>query len=235
MAGGGIAPNSDGGWSVLEGYQSLMVRQQVEPLQVFSGLETQNRYQVLNPEGHEVCLAYEESGFMARQFLRCRRPLTINVIDGEGNLLLVARGKFYWFFSHLEFFAPAGEFLGRLNRSFSFMGRRLDLLDNDGIVGGLQGPLLRPYTFWLRQDGREVARITKQWSGLAREMFTVADTFQVLFTDESLAESVRWLVLGTAFAIDLDFFERRNVRSGLRPGTMGGHSADTGGFTGRGF
>jgi uncharacterized protein YxjI len=216
-------------------YQSLVVRQRVEPLQVISGLETQNRYQVLDAAGQEVCLAYEESGFMARQFLRSHRPLTINIINGEGSLLMVARRKFYWFFSHLEFFSPAGEFLGRLDRRFSIMGRRFELLDNKGIVGEIQGPVLRPNTFWIRRDGREIARITKQWSGFAREMFTVADTFQVQFTDPGLVESVRWLVLGTALAIDLDFFERRNLRSGMRPGTMGGHSADTGGFTGRGF
>ena len=220
---------------MLEEYETLIVRQEMEPLQVFSGLETENRYKVLDPGGQEVCFACEESGFMARQFLKSHRPLTIKIIDGGGDLLLVARRKFFWFFSHLEFLSPSGDLLGRMERRFSLVGRRLDLTDNNGTAAAIQGPLLRPNTFWISRDGRELARITKQWSGLAREAFTVADTFQVRFTDAAMSEPMRWLVLGAAFAIDLDFFEERNRRSGLRPGTLGGHSVDSGGFTGRGF
>lgn len=200
---------------MLEVCETLVVRQEIEPLQVFSGLETENRYKVLDPGEQVICFAYEESGFMARQFLKGHRPLNINIVDAEGNLLMSARRRFFWFFSHLEFFSAGGGFLGRMQRRFSFPGRRFDLADTEGIVGTVHGPALRPNTFWLRRDGREMARITKQWGGLPREMFSAADTFFVQFTDTTMAESMRWLVLSAAFAIDLDFFEDRNSRSGL--------------------
>ncbi len=200
---------------MLETLESLMVRQQVEPLQVFIGLETQNRYKILDNAGNEILFAYEESGFLGRQFLGGHRPLTIKIIDGEGNLQLIAQRKFFWFFSHLELLSPEGAVLGRLQRRFKLIGRRFDLFDDQGKVGSVEGPMLRPNTFWIKRDGVELAKITKKWSGIAREAFTAADNFSAEFTDSSLSESHRWLVLGAAFAIDLDFFENRARRTGF--------------------
>ena len=37
----------------------------------------------------------------------------------------------------------------------------------------------------------------------------MADNFEVEFSDPSTSESMRWLILGAAFAIDLDFFEKK--------------------------
>ena len=206
---------------MLETYESLTVRQQVEMLQVFTGLEMKNRYSILDPSGNELLYAYEESGFLGRQFLGGHRPLTLHIIDGEGKNLLVARRKFFWFFSHLEMFSSEGAPIGRMQRRFKLIGRRFDLFDDTGYVASIDGPLLRPNTFWCRQNGTEIARITKRWSGISREMFTAADTFHVEFTDTTLPEPMRWLTLGVALAIDLDFFEKR----GRGPG----------GFSGRGF
>ena len=208
---------------MLESHQSLTVRQEVEMLQVFTGLETKNRYKILDEAGNDLLFAYEESGFLGRQFLGGHRPLAINIIDGEGRILLTAGRKFFWFFSHLEMLSPEGDMLGRLQRRFKIIGRRFDLFDQDGPVGTVDGPMLRPNTFWLRRDGIELARITKRWSGISREMFSVADTFHVEFTDSSIPDPLRWLVLGSAFAIDLDFFEKRSGGIGV------------GGFSGRGF
>ncbi len=57
-----------------------------------------------------------------------------------------------------------------------------------------------------RQE-REVARVTKQWSGLAKEMFTDADTFRLELNSQEMDGDFALLMLASAFAIDLDFFE----------------------------
>ena len=207
---------------MLEIYENLTVQQQVEMLQVFTGLETKNRYKILDPKGHEILYAYEESGFLGRQFLGGHRPLTIKIINDSGNPMLIARRKFFWFFSHLELLSPEGSLLGRMEHRFKLIGRRFELLDHGDLVGTIDGPLFRPNTFWLRQDGVDLAVITKRWSGLSREAFTAADTFDVEFMAPSLSESMRWLALGVAFAIDLDFFEDRGRRSGIGFGGLGG-------------
>ena len=206
---------------MLETYERITVRQQIEPLQVFTGLEMSNRYAVIDDDGKEILFAYEESSFLSRQFLGSHRPLTLKIIDPEGKVQLVASRRFFWFLSHLELRRLDGSVLGGMQRRFKVIGRQFDLYDDRQLVGKVEGPLLRPNTFWVSGSREGQAKITKQWSGVSREMFTAADTFHIEYTDSSLSESMRWLILGAAFAIDLDFFENRGRRGGMRMGGFG--------------
>ncbi len=194
---------------MLQNYQSLTVRQEVEMLQVFTGFETRNRYRILDPDGQDVLYAYEESGTLSRLFLQSHRPMTLHIVDGGGRPVLTARRDFFWFFSHLHFSSPEGQEMGSMQRRFRFLNRRFDLTDAQGSGLHVDGPIYRPHTFWFRHSGGDLAKITKRWSGLSREAFSVADNFHVEFSDLSMPESMRWLILGAAFAIDLDFFEKK--------------------------
>jgi uncharacterized protein YxjI len=206
---------------MLDSHERITVRQQVETLQVFTGLEMKNRYAILDDSGNDILFAYEDSSFIGRQFLGNHRPLSIKVIDPDGNLMLTASRRFFWFFSHLELRRSDDSVVGGMQRRFKLFGRRFDLYDDLQLIGKVEGPLLRPNTFWIDRGGTGLAKITKQWSGITREMFTAADTFHIEFTDRSLSESMRWLILGVAFAIDLDFFENRGKRGGMNVGGFG--------------
>ena len=190
--------------------QELIVRQHVEHLEVFTGFETENRYVVMAPDGETLLYAFEESAGFARFFLKGHRPLDIHIVDRNQNGVLTASRSFYWLFSHLHVSDGSGRHVGTLNRRFGLLKRRFSLSDSNGRpIGQILGSLFRVYTFSVENDrGVEVARITKQWSGLMREMVTDADTFQVQFTDATISDDFRLLVLASAFAIDLDFFER---------------------------
>ena len=197
----------------------LAVRQQVDHIEIFTGLEAANRYVVETPEGESILYAYEESNTLARQFLGGHHPLTLTVIDAQGQLVMTATRKFFWFLSHLNIFDGTGNQIGYLKRRLSFVGRRFDLGSQDELaLTEVRGPMLRPHTFMINQQGSEVGRITKLWSGLAKEALTKADNFQVEFNDPGSDQSFRLLVLATAFAIDLAFFEKRTTR---RTGMMG--------------
>ena len=206
---------------MLEAHERITVRQQIEPLQVFTGLEMKNCYTVLDDGGNDLLFAYEDSSFIGRLFLRNHRPLTITIIDPAGKTLLTANRRFFWFFSHLEFRHSDGSVLGGMQRRFRLIGRQFDLYADQQIVGRVEGPLLRPNTFWVSGNRAESAKITKQWSGVAREMLTAADTFHIEYTDTSLSESMRWVILGVAFAIDLDFFENRGRGGRINLGGFG--------------
>ena len=194
----------------LSQHQELIVRQKVENLEVFTGFETQNRYQVLTPDGQHLLYAYEESGGFARFFLKKHRPLDIHIIDSDGNEVLSASRKFFWILSHLQISDDAGNHIGTLNRRFAVLKRRFSLTDSDGReVGQIIGSPFRQYTFSIRDSqNREIGQIIKQWSGLLREVFTDADTFQIQFSEAATSSAARQFVLASAFAIDLDFFER---------------------------
>jgi uncharacterized protein YxjI len=189
-------------------YSELIVQQELEHLEAFTGFETENRYTVLTPDGEPLLHAWEESGALSRQFLKTRRPLALHVVDQDGQPVLSADRPFYWLLSHLRIADGEGRPLGSLNRRFAGLRKRFTVDDPAG--GGLlelNGPVFRPNTFMFTREGTEVARITKQWGGVLRELATDADTFFIEKNTDAIDEDVSLLILACAFAIDLEFFE----------------------------
>ena len=190
-------------------YPELVIRQQVEQIEIFTPFETANRYSVHTSDGAQLMYAYEESGDISRQFAGSHRALSIHVVDTDSRPVLHASRDFFWFRSHLRVDAD-GRRIGALNRVFG-LGRKLAIVDSgDQEITRLTSGLFRPHTFIASGAGGEIARVTKQWSGFGREMFTDADTFVVQFTDASTDNDFRLLMLASAFAIDLDFFENQS-------------------------
>ena len=191
-------------------HSELVIRQQIEQLEIFTPFETANRYSVHTSDGAQLMYAYEESGDMSRQFAGSHRALSIHVVDTDNRPVLHASRDFFWVRSHLRVDVD-GRRLGALNRVFG-LGRKFALVDsNEREITRITSGIFRPHTFIAKDAGdSEMARITKQWSGFGREMFTDADTFVVQFTDSSVDQQFRLLMLASAFAIDLDFFEGKN-------------------------
>ena len=191
-------------------YSELVIRQQIEQMEIFTPFETANRYSVLTSDGAQLMYAYEESGDLTRQFAGSHRALSIHVVQTDGTPVLQASRDFFWFRSHLRVDAD-GRRVGALNRVFG-LGRKFALVDSgEREITRITSGLFRPHTFIANgAGGAEIARVTKQWSGFGREMFTDADTFVVQFTDGSTDNDFRLLMLASAFAIDLDFFENQS-------------------------
>ena len=191
-------------------YSELVIQQQVEQLEIFTGFEGANRYSVHTSDGAQIMYASEESGNLSRQFGGSHRALSMHVVDGNNNPVLNASRDFFWFRSHLRV-SVDGRQIGTLNREFG-LGRKFSLVDaNEREITRITSGLFRPHTFIAKNaQGGEIARVTKRWSGFGREMFTDADTFVVQFTDGSTDQEFRLLMLASAFAIDLDFFEGNN-------------------------
>ena len=189
-------------------HSELTIRQRVEKLETVTGFETANRYTVMTAQGDELLHAQEESGTFSRMLLKGHRPLTLRVTDVDKNEVLVASRSFFWFLSHLRVSDPTGRSIGTLRRRISFPARKLTIEGQGGLqIAEIRGPMMKPKTFTVYQQEREVARITKQWSGMVKEAFTDADNFKLEISDGGMDEEFALLMLASAFAIDLDFFE----------------------------
>ena len=199
----------------LSQYQELIVHQEVEHFEAFTGFETANSYSVLTVEGDVLLHVAEESGWVGRQFLGNHRPMTLHIVDPDGNPVMTASRAFFWFLSHLHVEDADGNHIGSLLRRFGFLKRIFAIEDAGGSeLARVEGKMLRPNTFMIYRQGDEIARVTKQWSGIGREAFTDADTFHVQMNTEVADESFALLVVATALAIDLDFFESKGSSVG---------------------
>lgn len=190
-------------------HPELYVKQEIEHLEVFTGFETQNRYSVRTPEGQQLLYAFEESGLLGRNLLSSHRPLTVHVVDKNNANVITASRSFFWFLSHLNVSDGTGQRIGSMQRRFSFINRKFDLMDGAGnVIAEMRGPIFRPFTFMVYQQGQEIGRVTKQWSGIGREAFTDADTFKVEVDTNRMEQDFSLLMLAAAISIDLDFFEK---------------------------
>jgi hypothetical protein len=130
-------------------------------------------------------------------------------MEGQETALLFRR-PFRWFFSHLDVLDGPGAAIGSVTREFALLRRVYTVRDAAGRLRfTLFGPVLRPWTFQIMQDDREVGLIQKRWSGMLKEAFSDADNFGVTFPPDA-DPATKSLLLGAVFLIDFVHFENRS-------------------------
>ncbi|MGH9786557.1 MAG: phospholipid scramblase-related protein [Terriglobia bacterium] len=189
---------------------TLVVSQKKEWGEIATGFEARNRYVVLNELGNELYQAQEQAGsLLARWFLKAFRPFTIVLSSPDGIPALHVERPFRFYFHKLDVRAAAGKLLGTVEREFSWIHRLFLVSDAQGHeLCRLQGPLFHPWTFLIRQNDREVGKITKKWSGLLKEGFTDTDNFAAVLPPGMNTEA-KSVLLDAVFLIDFVHFENR--------------------------
>jgi len=192
----------------LQSVAQLIVNQRKEWGEILSGFEGRNKYVVYDHTGRELYFALEEGGsLLLRWWLRALRPFRIVLLTPDQQPALTIDRPFRFYFHQVTISDPAGRPLGTIQRRFSILRRRYDVLDDQGrVIFELFGPLLHPWTFEIRQGEDVLGRITKRWSGLGKEVFTDADNFGVEWPPDWPVET-KALVLGAVFLIDFMYFE----------------------------
>jgi uncharacterized protein YxjI len=193
---------------------SLVIRQRKELTEVFTSMETKNRYEIDLPDGRTILYAQEQgeggADFLRRNFLNTARPFHIELSDERGQDMMHLHRPWRWWFARLDVLDGNNVPLGAIERRFALFAKRFTVLDPSGAeIAELDGPMLRPWTFRVLVGGQEVGQITKQWSGLLREAFTDADTFGVQY-GPGMSPQLRALALAATFLIDFLYFEHKS-------------------------
>jgi len=193
---------------------SLMVRQQKEMLEAFTGIETKNKYVITDPNDQVVLYAAEAGegamAFITRSFLKAKRPFTMRLMDPAGAEVLTLRRPWNWFLSELHVHDATGAEIGMIDQQWAFFARKFHITGPSGeLLAELHGPFFRPWTFRVLQGGQEVGAIKKEWSGFLKEAFTDADNFGIEL-GPAMNPQLRTLVLAATFLIDFLYFENKN-------------------------
>ncbi|OTF79273.1 phospholipid scramblase 2-like protein [Euroglyphus maynei] len=162
-----------------------------------------------------------ENDLCTRNCLGESRPFTMRLYDNQRNEILrfdrpwrCNSCLFPCFLQKLDVYSGANK-LGSIRQEWSVCYPVFSILNATGQkVLHIEGPFM---TFScggdvdfnvLSNDGETtVGKISKQWSGLAREMFTDADRFGIEFPRD-LDVSIKAVLLGATFLIDFMFFEK---------------------------
>ncbi|MBN1501545.1 MAG: scramblase [Spirochaetes bacterium] len=192
----------------LEHIDKFIVQQQKEWGEILTGFETKNRYKIFDSAGNELFYAFEDKGnWLIRQFLQSARPLTMQITDKDKNTVLQIKKPFRWIFPEVSILDTEKKLIGTIKKRFTFFRRLYSVFDSSGHeIFQLFGPILKPWTFHIMENSREVGKVTKKWSGAMKEIFTTADNFGAEFPVAWSSEK-KYIALGAVFLIDLVHFE----------------------------
>jgi len=204
------------GLEYLSQLDQLLVKQEVEILEMLTNIETENKYNVQNALGQHMYRAEEKSDCCARQFCGPNRTFDIHVRDNAGTEVIhVSRPMPICALHEMTVTSPiTGELLGKVKQNCTFLPS-FNVEDAYGhTVLEIRGPLCTisfcgNVDFELVMGGQVVGKISKEWSGLLKEAFTDADNFGVTFP-VTLDVKTKATLLGAIFLIDFMFFEKKS-------------------------
>lgn len=217
-----IPINCPPGLQYLTTVDSLFVKQKVELLEAFIGFETNNKYTIKNNLGQKVYFAVEENDCCNRNCCGSSRSFDMRILDHAKNEVVHFRRDLAcdscWFpccLQVLEVFSPPGHRIGTVEQTWSLFTPEFDVKNESGqCVLKIEGPVCRygicgnvEFKILSNDKSAVVGKISKQWGGLIREMFTDADAFGISFPLD-LDVRMKAVMLGACFLIDFMFFEK---------------------------
>ncbi|XP_015342456.1 phospholipid scramblase 1 isoform X1 [Marmota marmota marmota] len=210
------------GLEYLTQIDQILVHQQVELLEVLTGFETNNKYEIKNSLGQRVYFAVEENDCCTRNCFGSARPFTLKVLDNLGREVITLHRPLACSscccpccLQEIEVQAPPGIPIGYVIQNwhpclpkFTIQNeKREDVLK-------ITGPCVvcsccSDVDFEIKSLDEEslVGKISKHWTGFLREAFTDADNFGIQFPLD-LDVKMKAVMLGACFLIDFMFFER---------------------------
>lgn len=173
-----------------------------------------NNFDIFNPESGSVMMTCREPnlGFFTKIFrftdYKRMTPFHIVISDNQGKKILSIKRGVTFFKSDVEVFDEGDRLIGIFKQKFFSFGGKFEMHDNqDKHLCTLQGKWTG-WDFKFIQHGKEIATVSKKWSGIGKELFTSADNY-VLNINESIPsdDKLRPLILSAVMCIDMVFKE----------------------------
>jgi uncharacterized protein YxjI len=208
---------------------NIFVKQKIELMEMFTNIETNNKYEIQNGGGQQVYFAAEQTGCCQRQCCGAHRAFTITIMDNQGvkvlELTRPLRCNSAWScvwvlpincccLQDMTVNDGDGNLLGRIVQKWSLIKPSFDVRDEkDETVLHITGPVCvfsccgSDVHFPVSQpDGAEVGMIAKKWSGFAKEVYTRADNYTVNFPMD-MPVNHKALLMSASLLLDFMYFE----------------------------
>ncbi|XP_074689949.1 phospholipid scramblase 1-like isoform X1 [Strix aluco] len=214
-------PRCPPGLEYLTQIDQILIHQQIELLEILTGFETSNRYEIKNTLGQIVYCAAEDTDCCTRNCCGPARPFTLRIIDNLGHEVITLQRPlrcssccFPCCLQELEVQAPPGTPVGYVVQNWHPCLPKFTIQDEKRMdVLKIIGPCVicsccEDINFEVKSvdESSTVGRISKQWTGFLKEAFTDADNFGISFPMD-LDVKMKAVMIGACFLIDFMFFE----------------------------
>jgi len=171
-------------------------------------IEINQEFAIYDQQGRQVGAVRQVGQSAAKKVMRFVADVDqfmthkFQVVDSNGQVVLALTRPRKFMRSRIIVEGGNGQELGQIVQQNVIGKIRFALEVNGQQIGSLNGENWRAWNFNIQDHtGREVARITKTWEGLAKTMFTQADNY-VVQLHEQLPQPLHSIVLASAFGID---------------------------------
>ncbi|KAI4806523.1 hypothetical protein KUCAC02_017343, partial [Chaenocephalus aceratus] len=203
-------PGCPPGLEYLTQVDQLLIKQKVELAEALIGFESNNKYEIRNSMGQDCC------GPM--------RSFTIHVVDHNGQKVITITRPLNCTacccpccLQELEVQSPPGNTVGYVRQQWHPFSPKFIVSDeNNEPVLKIHGPFCGwsclpdvDFEILTMDEVTQIGKISKQWTGLLREVFTDSDNFGIQFPMD-LDVKMKATMIGACFLIDFMFFESNN-------------------------
>ncbi|XP_051482628.1 phospholipid scramblase 1 isoform X1 [Apus apus] len=214
-------PNCPPGLEYLTQIDQILIHQQTELLEILTGFETNNKYEIKNTLGQRVYFAAEDNDCCTRNCCGPSRPFTLRILDNMGHEVITLQRPlrcssccFPCCLQELEVQAPPGTTVGYVVQNWHICLPKFTIQDEKRKdILEIIGPCVvcrccEDINFEVKSldETATVGMISKQWTGFVKEAFTDADNFGVKFPMD-LDVKMKAVMIGACFLIDFMFFE----------------------------
>ncbi|MFO1093997.1 MAG: phospholipid scramblase-related protein [Planctomycetaceae bacterium] len=174
-----------------------------------------NNYDVFDPQtGEEILWCREPNlGFLWKMFRftewKTATPFDVHVTTPGGEPVIRVQRGISLFLSKVNVFDEHDERVGGFKQKLFSIGGAFTILDaDDQPLCELKGKWTG-WEFSFVHNGIQLARVTKKWGGLGKELFTSADNYILEISDQVPPDNpLRILIMGSVFCIDMVLKER---------------------------
>lgn len=169
-----------------------------------------NNFDIYDPQTGSVIMHCREDrlGFLTKLFrfsdYKRMTPFAIDIRTVDGQPICSVERGISLMLSHVRVKDESGQPIGGFKQKMFSIGGSFKVLGaDDQVLCDLKGKWTG-WEFRFLAGDNELAKVSKKWAGIGREMFTSADNYVLQISEEVPPDNpVRLLILGAVMCIDL--------------------------------
>ena len=169
-----------------------------------------NNYDILDPATQQTIMLCREPdlGIFTKIFrftdYKTNTPFNVVITDTQGLVLLRVKRGITIFRSVVEVFDGNDILIGRFRQRMLSIGGKFEVQDAMGQTVCLLKGKWSSWEFNFSKGELLLAKVSKKWAGLGRELFTSADNYMLEIKDVVPADDkARLLILAAVLCIDM--------------------------------
>jgi uncharacterized protein YxjI len=170
-----------------------------------------NSFDIYDPAtGQMIMEAREERlGFFTKMFrftdYKRMTPFEIDIKTPGGETILTVKRGVSFILSRVDVLDERQQLIGQFKQKFFSIGGKFEVLDPSGrSLCMLKGSWMSWDFRFVSHDDKEIATVTKKWSGIGKELFTSADNYILQINEQVPADHpLRQLIMAAVMCIDL--------------------------------